>query len=155
LAGRKPKKTEWIRVHPSNDYRTRIAYFEEEDERLMYAIAPAVLEQLEPNEYKTATLYLTINRQGTPFLWPVKKSGVDGKPMRWFDSANIAVEKAKTQWIRIRPDEGSYVVYTTLIDIPEPEWPEMSMKEILKLAFRQYFVKDMDHPIILNLKGMA
>ena len=155
LAVRKPKKTEWFRVHPLDEFKTRIAFFEDEEEREIYAIVPAVYEQLEPYDYKTATLYLCINRQGVPFLWPVKRSGVDGKPMRWFDSANDAVVTARKQWIRLRPDADSYVMYTTTIEIPEPTWPEGTMRDMLKLAFRERIVKDMEHPIVLQLRGMA
>jgi hypothetical protein len=155
LAVRKPKKAEWFRVHPSDEFKTRIAFFEDEEEREIYAIVPAVSEQLEPYDYKTATMYLCINRQGVPFLWPVKQSGVDGKPMRWFDSANDAVKEARKHWIRIRADADSYVMYTTTIEIPEPTWPEGTMRDMLKLAFRERIVKDMEHPIILQLRGMA
>jgi hypothetical protein len=40
-------------------------------------------------------------------------------------------------------------------DLPEPEWPELSFREILELSFKGRFIQDIDHPCIRALRGLA
>lgn len=155
LAVRKPKKTEWFQVNPSDKYKIRIAFFEDEASGEIYALTPGVREQLKLHDYRTATLHLCVNRQGVPFLWPIKKSGVDGKANRWFDSANEAASIAQKGWIRMSADSDSYVVYPAITEFAPPSWPEKNMKELLKLAFRERMIQDMEHPLIRQLRGLA
>jgi len=35
----------------------------------------------------------------------------------------------------------------------EPTWPELSMREILSLAFRDKLITSLDHPIVRGLRG--
>ena len=48
---------------------------------------------------------------------------------------------------------GAYEVHIAETDFPEPEWPEISFKEILKIAFRENFIQTPDHPVIQRLRG--
>jgi hypothetical protein len=48
---------------------------------------------------------------------------------------------------------GAYEVYEATGDFPEPEWPDATFQEILKIAFKNHFIKSMDHPVIGRLRG--
>jgi hypothetical protein len=37
--------------------------------------------------------------------------------------------------------------------LPEPEWPELSFQEILKIGFGDYQINNLDHPVIQRLRG--
>ncbi len=77
---RKPNRQDFVRVHPDQNYRlTPAAIIEVKENRdEVYLVTPSIAQAL-PGEFATATLYLAINRQGVPFLWPVKLPAPDGK----------------------------------------------------------------------------
>ena len=39
--------------------------------------------------------------------------------------------------------------------IPDPEWPDLSLGEILKIAFRDYYIDTPDHAVIKRLRGQV
>ncbi len=50
---------------------------------------------------------------------------------------------------------GCYDFYEAAGELAEPVWPELSFAEILKLCFKDRFIRQADHPAIRALKGMA
>jgi hypothetical protein len=60
-----------------------------------------------------------------------------------------------TQWLRVKAnlDLGGYEATVALAKLPEPNWPEQPMNELLRLAFRDRIIDREDHPIILKLRG--
>jgi hypothetical protein len=57
----KPNNQDFVRVHPSPDYRLTTALLELKDDHEMYLVAPALKEAL-TGEWLPATLYTTVNR---------------------------------------------------------------------------------------------
>jgi hypothetical protein len=153
---RKPGPQDWIRVHPSDKYRLPIAVIELRDDREFYLLPPPIAEQL-PGEYSTVTLYVAINRQSTLFLWPVKLPGADGKILEWHRSAATAAELAMTRWVRAKANMnlGAYDIYEASAKIPDPEWPELTYQELLRIAFRDRYVDSIDHPVVQRLRGLT
>lgn len=151
---RKPNRQEFIRVHPSNAYRLQTFLLELKEEREIYLVGPQVwsgfLEELTPK-----TLFTTMNRQGVLTVWPIKLPGEDGRLDTWNESALIAAEKAMKGWVRVasNPHLGAYEVFLAPGDFPEPEWPELSFREILNIAFRGRYIESVDHPVIRRLRG--
>jgi hypothetical protein len=37
--------------------------------------------------------------------------------------------------------------------IPDPIWPDYSLKDLLKIGFRDRLVDSLDHPVIKRLRG--
>src|SRR5690349_10813826 len=69
---RKPHRQEFVRVHPDSAYRlTPAAIIEVREDRETYLVTPEMAPGL-LGEFATATLFLTVNRQGQVQLWPVK-----------------------------------------------------------------------------------
>ena len=152
---RKPNRQEFVRVHPEPSYRLApAAIIELKEDREIYLVAPALSQALH-DEFTPAILFTAINRQGVLFLWPVKLPGPDGKENEWHRSAREAAEKASNSWVRIKANMslGAYDLVEAIADLPEPEWPDVSFQEVLRIGFRERFVDHPDHPLISRLRG--
>jgi hypothetical protein len=153
---RKPNPQDWVRVHPGEDYRLPTALIVLRDDRESYVVTPRMAGAV-VGEWQPHMLYTAINRQGVLSIWPVRLPGSDGKQMEWWRSAQEAAEMAMTKWLRLKADMnlGAYQLYEAekKNNIPEPEWPELSFQAILRIAFRDRIVDDVDHPVLKRLRG--
>ena len=61
------------------------------------------------------------------------------------------------KWVRVTANMslGAYEIFVATGDLPEPEWPEFSFQELLKIGFRDRVVDRDDHPLVLRLNGIA
>ena len=50
---------------------------------------------------------------------------------------------------------GTYDVDVATAAIGEPEWPELPMNALLKLAFGERMITSLDHPVVKRLRGLA
>jgi hypothetical protein len=154
---RKPNRQDFARVHRDPNYRlTPAAIIELKEDHETYLVTPNIALEL-PGEFAVATLYTAINRQGVLHLWPTKLPGPDGKHNEWHRSAAEAAERAMDRWMRITANMalGAYEIFEATGELPEPEWPEISFQEILRVAFRDRIVDRLDHPLIHRLRGAA
>jgi hypothetical protein len=151
---RKPNNQDFIRIHPGEAYRLTAAVIELKEDREIYLVLPTVAAQF-PGECAPVTLYTGINRQSVTFLWPVKLPTPDGKSNEWHRSAAEAAERAMTCWLRVKADMalGAYAMYEASSTIPDPIWPTASLKELLKIGFKDRLVDSLDHPVIKRLRG--
>jgi acetoin utilization deacetylase AcuC-like enzyme len=151
---RKPGRQDFIRVHSDESYRLETAVLELKDERETYLVHPDIWCEL-PGEIVPKALFTTINRQGVLFLWPIRLPGDDGRHDEWNRSALEAAEMAQKRWIRVAANMslGAYEVYEAVGNIPEPEWPDVDFKEILRTGFKDRFIDSLDHPVIRHLRG--
>ena len=95
-----------------------------------------------------------INRQGVPFLWQIRLPDPAGKTNQWNRSSLEAAELARSKWIRVQANMtlGAYeVMYAERI--PDPEWPDVSFRELLRIAFKERFISSQDHPVLRQLRG--
>jgi hypothetical protein len=126
------------------------------DERdAVYLIAPNVARDM-PGEFTMSMLYTTITRQGVVVLWPVRLPLPDGRHNEWHRSAAEAAELAMKRWIRVKANQalGAYEMFEAAGTIPEPEWPEQSFADLLRIAFADRLVNSLDHPVIRRLRGL-
>jgi hypothetical protein len=152
---RRPSRQDFVRTHPDPAYRLTTALVELRDERESYLVPPHMAEEL-VGEFSPCCLYTTINRQGVVHLWPVKLPGPDGRIIDWHRSAAEAAERAMSRWIRVAPNMAlrAYEIFEALGTIPEPEWPDVSLRDLLGIAFRDRLVDRPDHPLIHRLRGV-
>ncbi len=150
----KPNKQDFIRVHPSSDYRLETMVLELKETREHYLVDPSLWDVL-ANELTSKLLTLYVNRQDVPKLWPIKLPGADGKLDNWNESALYAAQHAQSAWVRVSSnmDRGAYEIVQAMEKLPEPEWPELPMEKILELAFGGKYIDSLDHPVIQKLKG--
>lgn len=156
LAVRKPDKSWWIRAHPSEDYRLQTGVIELKADRSteLYLVSQALWAELVVEvTFRPKLLVTAINRQGTPFLWEVNLPRPDGRPDEWSRTALEAVRFATTGWVRVTAGSNSYEVYQTTATLPEPEWPDVAFRDLLRIAFKERFINDLNHPILRKLRG--
>jgi len=153
---RKPRAQDFVRVHESEEYRLDTAVIALKDDRETYLVSPPLVREL-VDECVRVTLFTTISRQGVLTLWPVRLPGADGKDMEWWRSAREAAELAMGSWVRLKANTalGAYEIYTAAGSIPEPEWPQLSFREILKIAFREFMIDSTEHAVIRKLRGLG
>jgi hypothetical protein len=151
---RKPNRQEYVRVRLGSEWRLETAVIELKEENETYLVAPELWSEL-PGEIVPKVLFMAITRQNVPLLWPIKMPGEDGRMDNWNRSALDAAELATRKWIRLTANRslGAYDIFESTGDLPEPEWPDDTLQEIVKIAFRGLIIETMDHPVIRRLRG--
>jgi hypothetical protein len=152
----KPNAQDFVRVHPSPEYRENFPVIELKDEREEYIVTADLVPEL-VGEFVSKTLFTAINRQGVVFLWPVRLPDPEGKQMEWWRSMREAAELAMKQWVRTKANIslGAYEIFVAEGTISEPVWPEATYQDLIKLAFRDRLISSLDHPVIKRLRGLA
>ncbi|TWU32285.1 hypothetical protein [Novipirellula artificiosorum] len=152
----KPDKMEFCRVHPDPVYRIDTAIIEDKVNHETYLVAPALWPEL-PDFISLVRLCTAVNRHGTPFLWQAKLPDPNGRPMDWHTSMLEAQELAVKSWVRVQADmsAGSYAVFEATGNLPEPEWPDLSLRELLELTFKTRFIDSLNHAFLQELFGAA
>jgi hypothetical protein len=153
---RKPGTQDWFRTHPAIEYRWNVCCIEMADEREFFIVVPEVQDAL-AGFTTTVTLFATMTTTRTLTLWPVKRPGPDGRENTAHKSASAAAERAITHWTRIQWNNHvkAYDQFETAGKIPDPEWPEISMRELVRIAFRDRLIEDLNHPVVRQLLGFA
>ena len=151
---RRPGPQDFFRVHSSPDYALETMLLEFKDDNEVYLVDPALWHDL-AGELVPKILYLTVNRQGVVRLWPIRLPDEDGKLDDWNRSALEAAEIGKTSWIRVKSNRslGAYEVSEAHGELPEPEWPDLTLQQIVEVAFKGRFITSWDHPALRRLRG--
>ena len=158
VPARKPDKAWFVRTHPDAAYWLQTAVIELKEDRETYLVAPALWSSLATETtFGPRALVTAINRQGVVFLWPVRMPGADGKIDEWSRTALEAARLAKEVWVRVQANMslGAYEVHQATGSIPEPNWPTVPLKDLLKAGFREKFIDHIDHPVLKKLRGEA
>jgi hypothetical protein len=153
---RKPSKEVFVRTHPDPEYRLPTGVLELKEDREIYLVDPEVWPHLAAEAtFSPRMLITTVTRQGVVFLWPVRLPGPDGRIDDWNRSALEAVETATKSWVRVQANMslGAYDITVATGTTAAPEFPALSMGEILKIAFKDRYVTDLDHPVLRRLRG--
>jgi len=153
---RKPGRQEFIRVHPSDDYRLETAIVELKEERESYIVSPSLWSEI-PGEITPKVLHTYINRQGVVALWPIRLPDENGRLDTWNLSALDAADIGRRSWIRVaaKMSLGAYEIFEATAELPDPDWPDLGFEQILKIAFRSFYIDTLDHPVLQRLRGDA
>jgi hypothetical protein len=153
---RKPSPEWFVRTHPDPAYRLPTAVLELKEDREIYLVAPSLWSELASERtFSPRLLVASINRQGVPFVWPIRLPGADGKIDNWSRSAMDAADEAKSRWVRVTSNMslGAYDVAVATAQVAEPAWPDISFQEIIKITFRDNMISDWNHPVLRRLRG--
>ena len=152
---KKPDKQKFIRVNPDTSYNFTVATIEVKEDNETYIVHPKILPEL-VGEYNNKLLVVAITRQQVLFVWPIGLPGADGKDNPWHRSAREAAEYAKGRWVRVVSNRelGAYEIYEAEGNLGEPEFPDLSMDEIIRIAFKDKVISDLDHPLLQQLRGI-
>lgn len=156
LQCRKPSKQEFIRVHPKWELNVGAIELKEESDGGFYVVVPMMMAAL-GEEVKSYCLRPYINRSGSLRLWPLRLPAHDGRVNEWHRSAAIAAAIAMKKWVRVTANRnlGGYDIYEAANQPSDPEWPELTLEDMLRLAFSAQgrIIEDMDHPVVRALLG--
>lgn len=151
---RKPLKTDFVRVHPEHmlDCFGLELKAEREHYFVVQTLAPVLAEFIEH-----IRLRLSVTRQGTVFIWPIKLPREDRRPNSWHTSAAEAAAQAEKKWTRVTADMqlGAYQPFIASCDLGDPKWPEESWQDVAKLALRDKMITSESHPVLRELLGRA
>jgi hypothetical protein len=58
-------------------------------------------------------------------------------------------------WVRVVANMGlgGYDVFQASGALPDPDWPDVPFREYLRLAFKDRYIDNRDHPILRRLRG--
>jgi hypothetical protein len=152
---RKPGQQDFVRVHPDTNYRNLMAFIELKEDREVYAVNLKTVPDLQ-SECFVATLFTAITRTGVLFLWPVRVPASDGRTNNWHTSATTAAKQAMEKWVRVRANMslGAYEIFLAdKKNIPDPQWPDVTFAELVRIAFKDRLINDPNHPVIRRLRG--
>lgn len=120
----KPNRSKFVRVHPHEGYRmSYVPTYKDEDTGDIYFVDPDLeLPEEIASQIRLTDLYAAQAHDGTFFIWFVNRSDTS-----WYRSANRAVQRSVSQWVRVvsRKSANIYDLYLPEQAIPEPEWSEL------------------------------
>lgn len=159
MSCRNPKSKEWIQVNPSPEYQLQVNLLKMDrgaggsDE--VYLIDPDMATTLMEDCY-LANIFVAVNRQNDAFLWACREPDED-RPLEWHKTALDAAEQAQSEWIKVRANMGTgrYDIFTikSLEKQPDPVFPKQSLRELLRLTFREYYIDSPDHIVVKKITG--
>ena len=151
---RKPSKTQWFRIHPEYKLDALLLKYGDNGEDFYFVKSP-LAGQL-GDLAQAFRLVVGVDRQGVVFVWPLRLPDAE-RAMHWHLSALEAASHAEVQWTRIQANMslGAYEIHTAEGITDEPKWPEMSMNEILDIAFKGKIILDLNHFVLKQLRGEA
>ncbi|MDA3971254.1 MAG: hypothetical protein PF442_07875 [Desulfobulbaceae bacterium] len=149
---RKPKKNEFFRCHPDHTLAP-VGIVEDDIDRSEYLVSSPDIFQTISDLATMRALHLCISRHGSIFLWPRKLPGE--RAMAWHSTAEKAAELATTEWVNMRADTGAgmYRLMHPTAKLPEPNWPDKSFTEIVKMAFEGRIISSESHCLVRRLLG--
>lgn len=154
---RKPHNSWFVRAHPDRDrYHLDTYVIELKEDREVYLVDRALWPDLAGEvTFKLKRLATAINRQNVVFLWELNLPRPDGRVDEWTRTALEGLKRAEKSWVRLSANMslGAYDLGIGGPDLSEPQWPEASFTELLKLAFRDRFINDLSHPVLRRLRG--
>jgi hypothetical protein len=156
VPARRPSRQDFVRVHPAPEYRENFAIIDLKDDRENFLVHREILPDL-AGEVVYKTLFTAINRQGVVFLWPVRLPAPDDRRSEWARSEREAVEMAMTRWLRVKANLslGAFEISVAESLMADPVWPELSFRELVRIAYRDRLIATLDHPVVKRLRGQA
>jgi len=152
---RKPNRHEFVRVHGDAEFQFPTYVFAlKEDRDELYLVAPHMRGELAAEVYPVL-LRLALTRQGVLLLVPVRLPEPDGRHNSWHRSLYDACNLAVRTWVRIASNQAlkAYEVFEAVNGHDEPQWPDLTLHQILKVAFQNRLIDSTDHPILKRLRG--
>ncbi len=153
---RKPQKTEFFQVRADENWRFQTMTLELKEEGETYILKQTLWDVI-PELLRPTMLHTAIDRRNNVFLIPVPLPGSDGRRNPWHESLNSAVSTAETSWVRSVANMklGGYDLLVATSKLADPEWPSVTFRELVEIAFRDRVIESIDHPVIRQLLGSS
>ena len=150
----KPGKGRFFRSSKADPNSINVYLYEDKAENTFHLVSPEVADVL-GNLVRGMTLHLAIDRANNPFLIPVPLPDDNGQRNSWPQSLLGAIEHARDKWVRIESDKsaGVYQIHEAQGLLEEPKWPELSLEELVNIAFAGRVINDLEHPKVQAALG--
>jgi hypothetical protein len=153
----KPDRQQFFRVHPDENWRMMTWVLELKEEKITYLIDPSLwgTETLE-GEIAAKVLFTCITTTGNLFIFPVKMADANGNLDQWNLAKLEAANRAMKVWVRLvyNSESRKYDVFEAKGSLEGPQWPEITFQKMISLAFKDQFIRSLDHPVIKKLRGL-
>jgi hypothetical protein len=155
----KPEKQDFVRVRAGEDWQLQTCLLElkgsqDKPGQETYLVDPTLLPEL-VGDVRPAVLFVAVNRQKVLFLWRCWLPSPDGRTNLWTDTMLDAARLAEQKWVRVVAGAGQYDISEAAGQLSEPEWPDLTLRELIRLAFQDRSITSLDHPVIRALRGLA
>jgi len=149
----KPDKQLFARVHSEMVAEVDIVYFAAEKGRA-YLIHKTAIQYVIGFVSKVK-LYPYITLKDNLGLLPITQPKPGKKMQEWHLSREKMVVIGRKDWIQMKPkSEGAgYDAIKAKKKHDNPEWPDLTLTEILEIAFMDYIIRDKNHPVVKALQG--
>jgi hypothetical protein len=150
---RVPTKKTWFRCHPDPAHKIEVGIVEVDETNEDYLVSsPEVCFALE-GLYTPVLLRTAMTSRRVVFLMKSKLPRSDGLGASWALSAAEAGDRATKCWVRMHSnkDLGAYEVHEATGQIEDPTWPEQDLQALMRIAFHNRIITDLDHPVVKQL----
>lgn len=132
----KPIKGRFFKSSTAEENSVDVFVYEDKIDYIFYLVSPEVADAL-GSSARAVTLHLVIDRANNPFFIPVPLPDANGERNSWPQSLLGAVVHARGAWVRIESDKSAkvYQVYEAQGVLEEPKWPDLSLDELVGIAF--------------------
>lgn len=146
-----PSKERWFRA---SDRAPFIANLYKSADGEWYLTGPQVWAALGPY-LRPCAIHQAISSSAVPFLIPSQLPEQDGRWNPWHQSLDSVLACARQRWVRCVANRalGAYDVIFAEDDLPDPIWPDVTLNDLLQVAFRSRYITGLDHPIVARLRG--
>ena len=154
----KPGKFDWVRAHPSGEYRRACVALVEgpEGDKEQYLVGANMVSKVGA-VVRTVELSAAVTKLNVPFIWPVPIiATAKDRENRYNVTHRDAYTLAQGQWIRMYADKqvGMYQVVMETAHSPEPIWLDLTFDQMLQLAFGDRYIANEDSPRYKELTGL-
>lgn len=151
----KPQKSRFIKCKPDAVKNVNGVFaFLDDSEWKTHIVSPEVYSTI--SDCYLANIIPYIDRQGVVNLWPLKIDKNPEKPNSWNLSAREAAIVAETNWIAFKTSNSEKKCYKFKMakgDLEEPCWLNLKLYEMLKIAMKHYYIKNINKPIVRAIEG--
>ena len=165
VRGDKPPSDSFIRTHPDTENRwVPVNMLHKKSGSLagLYLVLPQVAAALKAGQLgkgKETSLkdYLLVQYtdwEGENQIWPIANYDLDKDHAK---TRMAAARDAVDKWLRViwDHDHKHYVTQTAEIGDKEPIWRDEPFMKLVQLAFHDRVIEDMQHPVVVALRGGA
>jgi hypothetical protein len=154
IPARSPDKAWFVRTSLNPEHSGILPlYWDKSGDGRPFLIAESVQDYF-GNDVRNNYCVLSVTRQQMFFLWCSPLEDQEGNWNPWHSSAHDMKALAATAWIRVKSNKqlGGYEPFDPIgSQPPDPEWPDISWGDIVRLAFRRHLVEMETHPLINRL----
>lgn len=157
---RKPDKREFFRVRSGPEWRFQamVLLIREGVGEETFLVARDLWSWSEiASLLRPVVLHAAIDRDGNVLLIPVPLPGAQGRRCSWHQSLAQIVELAEMHWVRLSANHriSAYEAFVAQGKLSEPDWPALSLMEMLDIAFQGRIIDRNDHPVLQQLLGLV